>query len=106
MRTRVEFNSQNNKLAGSDNSYIATLVERHSRYVMLAKVANNKTVTVINALIKQLKKLPEELYKTLIWDRGSVMSNRKNFTLATDIQIYFCDPKSPWQCGSNENTNR
>jgi len=93
-------------IAGSGNSYIATLVERHSRYVMLAKVSNNKTVTVINALIKQSKKLPEELYKTLTWDRGSEMSNHKMFTLATDIQVYFCDPKSPWQRGSNENTNR
>ena len=93
-------------IAGSGNSYIATLVERHSRYVMLAKVSNNKTVTVINALIKQSKKLPEELYKTLTWDRGSEMSNHKMFTLATDIQVYFCDPKSPWQRGSNENSNR
>lgn len=93
-------------IAGSGNSYIATLVERHSRYVMLAKVSNNKTLTVINALIKQSKKLPEELYKTLTWDRGCEMSNHKMFTLATDIQVYFCDPKSPWQRGSNENTNR
>lgn len=93
-------------IAGSGNSYIATLVERHSRYVMLAKVSSNKTAAVIDALIKQSKKLPSELYKTLTWDRGCEMSNHKRFTLATDIQVYFCDPKSPWQRGSNENTNR
>jgi IS30 family transposase len=93
-------------IVGSGNSYIATLVERHSRYVMLVKVGSNKTVAVIDALIKQSKKLPEELYKTLTWDRGCEMSNHKAFTLATDIQVYFCDPKSPWQRGSNENTNR
>ncbi|WP_412970822.1 IS30 family transposase [Glaciecola sp. MF2-115] len=93
-------------IAGSGNSYIATLVERHSRYVMLVKVGSNKTAAVIDALIKQSKKLPEELYKTLTWDRGCEMSNHKAFTLATDIQVYFCDPKSPWQRGSNENTNR
>jgi IS30 family transposase len=93
-------------IAGSGNSYIATLVERHSRYVMLAKVGSNKTADVIEALIKQSKKLPNQLYKTLTWDRGSEMSNHKSFTLATDIQVYFCDPKSPWQRGSNENTNR
>ena len=93
-------------IAGSGNSYIATLVERHSRYVMLAKVCNNKTATVIKALISQSKKLPEELYKTLTWDRGAEMSDHKAFTLATDIQVYFCDPRAPWQRGSNENTNR
>jgi IS30 family transposase len=93
-------------IAGSGNSYIATLVERHSRYVMLAKVGSNKTADVIEALIKQSKKLPNQLYRTLTWDRGSEMSNHKSFTLATDIQVYFCDPKSPWQRGSNENTNR
>ncbi|WP_394174353.1 IS30 family transposase [Thalassotalea litorea] len=93
-------------IQGSNNSYIVTLVERHSRYVMLAKVPNNKTVTVIKALIKQSKKLPTELYKSLTWDRGAELSNHKDFTLATDIQVYFCDPKCPWQRGSNENTNR
>ena len=72
---------------------------------MLAKVENKKTDTVIQALIKQSKKLPDELYKSLTWDRGSEMSNHKRFTLATDIDVYFCDPQSPWQRGSNENTN-
>ncbi len=93
-------------LAGSKNSYIATLVERHSRYVMLAKVSNRRTETVIRALIKQSRKLPGELYTSLTWDRGSELSDHKRFTLATDIQVYFCDPNSPWQRGSNENTNR
>jgi len=97
---------EGNLIAGSKNSYIATLVERHSRYVLLAKVSANKTVDVISALIEQSKKLPDELYKTLTWDRGCEMTNHKEFTIATDIQVYFCDPKSPWQSGSNENTNR
>ena len=93
-------------IAGSNNSHIATLVERHSRYVMLAKVENSSTDTVIKALIKQSRKLPNELYKSLTWDRGSELAGHKKFTLATDIQVYFCDPHSPWQRGSNENTNR
>ena len=91
---------------GSKNSQIATLVERHSRYVMLAKVDGKDTKTVINALIKQAHKLPRELYKSLTWDRGSEMADHKRFTLETNIQVYFCDPRSPWQRGSNENTNR
>jgi IS30 family transposase len=93
-------------IAGTYGSHIATLVERHTRYVMLAKVENKKTDTIVQALIAQSKNLPGELYKSLTWDRGTEMSNHKQFTLATDIQVYFCDPKSPWQRGSNENTNR
>ena len=93
-------------IQGSKNSFIATLVERHSRYVMLAKITDKRTATVIKALIKQAKKLPTELYKTLTWDRGSELANHKEFTIATNIQVYFCDPSSPWQRGSNENTNR
>ncbi len=93
-------------IQGSGNTFIATLVERHSRYVMLVKVPSNKSKEVIKALIKQSKKLPTELYKSLTWDRGAELSNHKDFTLATDIQVYFCDPRSPWQRGSNENTNR
>jgi len=93
-------------IAGSNNSHIATLVERHSRYVMLVKVENSTTDTVVKALIKQSKKLPGELYKSLTWDRGSELAGHKKFTLATDIQVYFCEPHSPWQRGSNENTNR
>jgi IS30 family transposase len=92
-------------LSGSKNSYIATLVERHTRYVMLAKVANKDTQTVVSALIKQSKKLPNELYKSLTWDRGKELSDHRQFTVATNIDVYFCDPQSPWQRGSNENTN-
>ena len=92
-------------IAGSNNSYIATLVERHTRYVMLAKVKNKDTESVVSALIKQSKKLPDELYKSLTWDRGKELADHKRFTLETDINVYFCDPRSPWQRGSNENTN-
>jgi IS30 family transposase len=92
-------------LFGSKNSQIATLVERHTRYAMLVKVTGKDTETVINALIKHARKLPEELYKSLTWDRGKEMADHKRFTLATDIQVYFCDPQNPWQRGTNENTN-
>ncbi len=92
-------------IAGSHNTYIATLVERFSRYVMLVKVSSRDTETVINALIKHAHKLPRELYKSLTWDRGKELTDHKRFSLATDIDVYFCDPKSPWQRGSNENTN-
>ena len=93
-------------IAGSKNSYVATLVERQSRYVMLAKVKNKDTESVVSALIKQSKKLPSELYKSLTWDRGKELADHQRFTLETDIKVYFCDPSSPWQRGSNENTNR
>lgn len=93
-------------IAGSNNSYIATLVERHTRYVTLVKVEDKKTESVITALIKQARKLPSELYKSLTWDRGTEMKDHQRFTMATDIDVYFCDPRSPWQRGSNENTNR
>lgn len=92
-------------LFGSKNSQIATLVERQTRYVMLVKVASKDSETVINALIKRARQLPKELYRTLTWDRGSEMADHRRFTLATDIQVYFCDPQHPWQRGTNENTN-
>jgi IS30 family transposase len=92
-------------LFGANNSQIATLVERHTRYVMLAKIEAKDTETVINALIKQAHTLPRELYKSLTWDRGKEMADHKRFALATDIKVYFCDPHNPWQRGSNENTN-
>ncbi|MEJ2239564.1 MAG: IS30 family transposase [Gemmatimonadales bacterium] len=92
-------------LAGSKNTHIATLVERYSRYVMLVKVPSKETETVISALIEHARKLPTELYKSLTWDRGREMADHKRFTLATNIDVYFCDPQSPWQRGSNENTN-
>jgi IS30 family transposase len=93
-------------IVGSRNSYIATLVERHSRYVMLVKVANKDTESVVSALIKRSQKLPRELYKSLTWDRGKELADHKRFTMTTDIAVYFCDPQSPWQRGTNENTNR
>ena len=93
-------------LSGPKDSYIVTLVERHTRYVLLAKVADKRTHTVVSALIKQAQKLPSELYKSLTWDRGKELTDHRRFSLATDIDVYFCDPQSPWQRGSNENTNR
>ncbi|MEJ8318106.1 IS30 family transposase, partial [Pseudomonas oryzihabitans] len=92
-------------LCGSKNSQIATLVERHSRYVMLVRVAGKDTQTVVSALIENALRLPQELYRSLTWDRGKEMAAHKRFTLATDIQVYFCDPQNPWQRGTNENTN-
>jgi IS30 family transposase len=93
-------------ITGSNNSYIATRVERHTRYVTLIKVDDKRTESVVTALIKQAKKLPSELYKSLTWDHGKEMTDHQRFTMATNINVYFCDPKSPWQRGSNENTNR
>jgi IS30 family transposase len=93
-------------IEGSRKTCVATLVERHSRYVMLAKIDKKNSATVIDALIKQARKLPTELYKSLTWDRGSEMTGHQRFTLETDIKVYICDPQSPWQRGSNENTNR
>jgi IS30 family transposase len=92
-------------LAGSGNTHIATLVERHSRYTLLVKVAAKDTSSVVEALIKQVNKLPTELKRSLTWDRGTEMAGHERFTIATDLQVYFCDPRSPWQRGSNENTN-
>ena len=92
-------------LFGTNNSQIATLVERQTRYLMLVKLAAKDTETVVDALIKTTRKLPQELNKSLTWDRGKEMAGHRRFTLATDIQVYFCDPRSPWQRGSNENTN-
>jgi len=90
---------------GSNNSQIATLVERQTRYLMMAKVNSKDTETVINALVKHARQLPRELYASVTWDRGKEMADHRRFTLATDIQVYFCDPQNPWQRGTNENTN-
>lgn len=92
-------------IAGSRQSYIATLVERKTRYLLLAKVKSRDTKTVIDALIRQAKKLPKELKKSLTWDQGKEFAGHQRFKLKTDIDVYFCDPASPWQRGSNENTN-
>jgi len=93
-------------IAGSGNTHIATLVERHSRFTILVKVNGKDTKTVVSALSKQVKKLPQQLRQSLTWDRGMELANHKAFTMATDTQVYFCDPQSPWQRGTNENTNR
>ncbi|MEW8431050.1 MAG: IS30 family transposase [gamma proteobacterium symbiont of Ctena orbiculata] len=93
-------------IAGSANTHIATLVERKSRFSMLIKVAGKDTKTVVSAISRQIKRLPVELRKSVTWDRGAEMANHKDFTVATDAKVYFCDPSSPWQRGTNENTNR
>lgn len=92
-------------LAGSDRTYIATLVERKSRFVMLVKVPSIETQLVVKALTRRIRRLPKQLRRSLTWDRGKEMSSHKDFSLATDVKVYFCDPQSPWQRGSNENTN-
>src|ERR1022692_2352857 len=92
-------------LSGGKNSYIVTLVERHSRFLMLIKVSGKDTAVVVAALSKHVRKLPATLRRSLTWDRGLEMAKHKEFTVATDVQVYFCDPQSPWQRGTNENTN-
>ncbi len=92
-------------LSGVKNSYIATLVERHSRFAMLIKVPSKETDAVAAALSRHVRKLPATLKRSLTWDRRLEMANHKDFTVATDVQVYFCDPQSPWQRGTNENTN-
>ena len=92
-------------LCGANNTHIATLVERHTRFVMLLKIPSRDTATVVAALAQQVRKLPSELRRSLTWDRGKEMADHKSFTIATNVKVYFCDPRSPWQRGSNENTN-
>jgi len=92
-------------LSGSKNSHMVTLVERHSRFAMLIKVPSKDTAVVVAALSRQIRKLPATLRRSLTWDRGLEMAKHKDFTVATDVQVYFCDPQSPWQRGTNENTN-
>jgi len=92
-------------LAGGNNSYLATLVERHSRFLMLIKLPGKDTAAVVAALSKHVRRLPAALRRSLTWDRGLEMAKHKDFTVATDVQVYFCDPQSPWQRGTNENTN-
>ena len=92
-------------LRGARNSHVATLVERHSRFCMLVKVPGKDTASVVAALSQHVRQLPATLRRSLTWDRGLEMAQHKNFTMATDVQVYFCDPQSPWQRGSNENTN-
>jgi IS30 family transposase len=97
--------SEGDLLSGAKNSYIATLVERHSRFSMLIKVRSKETEAVVAALSHHVRKLPATLKRSLTWDRGLEMAKHKDFTVATDVQVYFCDPQSPWQRGTNENTN-
>ena len=92
-------------LSGTGNSHIATLVERHSRFTILVKVPSKDTATVVDALTRQVRKLPAFLRRSLTWDRGLEMAKHKSFTVATKVNVYFCDPQSPWQRGTNENTN-
>jgi IS30 family transposase len=92
-------------LGGTRNSHIATLVERHSRFTILVKVPSTDTTTVIAALSRHNRKLPVSLRRSLTWDRGLQMAKHKSFTVATNLKVYFCDPHSPWQRGTNENTN-
>ena len=93
-------------LAGAGNSHIATLVERHSRFLILIAVDGKDTRSVTSALSRQVSPLPQQLRRSLTWDRGMEMAEHARFTIATDVKVYFCDPQSPWQRGSNENTNR
>lgn len=93
-------------LSGSNNTHIATLVERQTRFTMLVKVAGRDTRSVVSAIGRQVRRLPAALRRSLTWDRGKEMTDHKQFTIATDVDVYFCDPHSPWQRGTNENTNR
>ena len=96
---------EGDRIGGTRNSHIATLVERHSRFVMLVKVPSKDTATVVAALSQDIGKLPAALRRSLTWDRGLEMAQHKSFTVDTEVKVYFCDPQSPWQRGSNENTN-
>ena len=93
-------------LSGSKNSHIVTLVERQSRFTSLIKVRSKETTSVVTALTRQIRKLPASLRRSLTWDRGHEMATHHSFTVATNVKVYFCDPHSPWQRGTNENTNR
>jgi IS30 family transposase len=93
-------------IAGSRNTHVATLVERSSRFVMLVRVSGKDTESVVAALSEQIRRLARTMIDTLTWDRGPEMAAHKNFTVATDVAVYFCDPRSPWQRATSENTNR
>jgi len=93
-------------ICGTQQSYIATLVERTSRYTLLVKLTGNDTQSVVGAITRKIINLPEQLKKSLTWDRGMELAQHKLFTIDTNIKVYFCDPKSPWQKGTNENTNK
>jgi IS30 family transposase len=103
---RCPVTGKENLLAGSRNTHVATLVERSSRFVMLVRVGGKDTASVVEALSEQIRRLPRTMMATLTWDRGTEMAAHKKFTVATDVSVYFCDPKSPWQRATSENTNR
>src|SRR5713226_3941123 len=92
-------------ISGLENSHMVTLVERHSRFTTLIKVPSKDTAVVVAALTRHVRKLPASLRRSLTWDRGLEMAKHKTYTVATNVRVYFCDPQSPWQRGSNENTN-
>ena len=92
-------------LTGARNSHIATLVERHSRFLLLIRLAGKDTANVVRALANAVRTLPKGLMASLTWDRGTEFASHKRFTVATNVKVYFCDPQSPWQRGTNENTN-
>jgi IS30 family transposase len=92
-------------IQGANNSYIATVVERQSRFIVLVKVNGKDTISVVSALSEQMIKLPQLLHKSLTWDRGTEMADHQKFSMATNMKVFFCDPSSPWQRGTNENTN-
>lgn len=92
-------------ITGSQNSHIATLVERSTRFLVLVRVDGKDTKSVVDGLIREVRQLPEQLWRSLTWDRGTELAQHKRFTMDTNIDVYFCDPRSPWQRGTNENTN-
>jgi IS30 family transposase len=92
-------------ILGSKRSCIGTLVERRTRFVLLLKLNNGTADEVCRAMTKRIKTLPSELRRSVTWDQGNEMALHREFTVATGMQVYFCDPSSPWQRGSNENTN-
>jgi len=96
---------EGNLICGSKNSYIATIVERQTRFTILVKLNGKKTDHVVPALARQMINLPDQLKQSLTWDRGTELASHQKFTIATDMDVYFCDPSSPWQRGTNENTN-
>jgi len=90
---------------GSRKTCIGTLVERSTRYLLLMKLEKNTAEAVRTAMAEKIRLLPSELKRSITWDRGTEMAEHLKFTVATGVQIYFCDPRSPWQRGTNENTN-
>ena len=104
MTARYQDTGKATLLAGGNNTHIATLVERHSRYVLLVRVKGKDADNVVTALVRQVRQLPEGLMSSLTWDRGTELAGHKRFNIATDVKVYFCHPRSPWQRGSNENT--